>query len=107
MTVYFVMRNMYPNGKASTARVRNYTKGLTECGIKCKVIIPVSPERYGHTPINTIAEGYHENVYFKYITNSPQRKSNVFKRQISDITGYIKTLLYLKKKLKKKKKNFL
>lgn len=101
MTVYFVMRNMYPNGKASTARVRNYTKGLTECGIKCKVIIPVSPERYGHTPINTIAEGYHENVYFKYITNSPQRKSNVFKRQISDITGYIKTLLYLKKKIKK------
>jgi len=101
MTVYFIMRNMYPNGKASTARVRSYTKGLTEYGIECKVIIPISPERYGHTPINTIAEGYHENVYFKYITNSPQRKSNFIKRQISDIIGYIKTLLYLRKNLKK------
>lgn len=101
MTVYFVMKNMYPNGKASTARVRSYTKGLTECGIKCKVIIPISTEKYGLPPINTIAEGYHENVYFKYITNSPQRKSNVIKRQFSDLYGYIKTLLYLKRNLQK------
>ena len=29
MTIYFVMKNLFPNGKASTARVICYTKVLT------------------------------------------------------------------------------
>lgn len=101
MRIFFILKNLYPNGKASTARVKSYTQGLINQGLECNVIIPISVEKHNQKPINTINEGYHNNVYFKYMSGSPQRDKNIFKRQINDFIGYFKTLLYLKKNLQK------
>lgn len=97
MKIFVILKNLYPLGKASTARIRCYTKGLTLNNVKCNVIIPISVEKYGKSPINTEKEGFYDGTYYKYIAKSPQRGSNVFIRQYNDFIDYIKTLLYIKK----------
>lgn len=58
MKIFVILKNLYPLGKASTARIRCYTKGLTLNNVKCNVIIPISVEKYGKSPINTEKEGF-------------------------------------------------
>lgn len=96
------MKNGYPNGLASVARVKSYSLGFKNNGIESEVILPVSSEKYGIHPKNTQACGIDENgVHFHYSSGSATRKSNVFKRLVSDIYGYTKTLIYILKKSKK------
>lgn len=97
MRIFFILKNLYPYGKASTARVRSYAKGFTDNGITCNVIIPISMESYKEKAINTQSQGYYENTFYKYMSGSPKRSKNILVRQISDLFGYIKTLLYIKK----------
>lgn len=101
MRIFFILKNLYPYGKASTARVRSYAKGFTDNGITCNVIIPISMESYKEKAINTQSQGYYENTFYKYMSGSPKRSKNILVRQISDLFGYIKTLLYIKKNITK------
>lgn len=95
MKIYFIVKNAYPYGKATAARVYNYAKGFHELQIPCEVLIPISIERHNKKPCNTEKEGYYKGTYFKYITKNPQRHKNGIIRKFSDIAGYLSTLRYI------------
>lgn len=99
MKVYIILKNQFPNGNASTARVINYCKGLKELDIDCCVILPIAMERFEEKVRNTEAFGVFEGIPFQYISGTPKRSKYLIKRQIKDKLDYIKTLIYLRKNL--------
>lgn len=101
MKVYVVLKNTFPIGNASTARVYNYCKGLVDLGIECEVVLPIAFEEYGATPKNKDAEGIYEGIKYKYISGSPQRGKYSALRFLKDKLDYINTLFYLFKNLRK------
>jgi hypothetical protein len=46
------MNNMYPNGKASSARVREYGKGFIKNGVETIVLMPQPRIPYNQKKIN-------------------------------------------------------
>lgn len=101
MKVYFVLKNTFPVGNASTARVYNYCKGLVDLEVECEVVLPIAFEEYGAIPKNKDAEGIYEGIHYKYISGSPQRGKYSALRFVKDKWDYIKTLFYLFKNLQK------
>lgn len=102
MNFFFILKNTYPKGMASTARVHAYGRGLTQQGQEIHVLLPISLEPKGSVQINTLSEGFDENgVHYKYMSGSSLRGNNIIKRQINDQYGYWHTLLYLIKNLRK------
>ena len=95
MKIYFVVRNCFPNGLATTTRVVNYCKGFIENNINCEVIIPIAIERYETSHKNTEYRGVYEGIPFQYISKTPIRSKYLLYRQIKDIIDYLKTLIYL------------
>ena len=102
MRIYFILKNTYPIGMASTARVHAYGMGLMNQGQEVHVLIPISLEPHGCKQKNIHHEGFDENgVHYKYMSGSSLRGNNIIKRQINDQYGYFHTLLYLLKHLRK------
>lgn len=101
MRVFFLLKNTYPKGMASTNRVHAYAMGLSGQGIETHVLLPISTEPHGSKQVNTCKEGFDENgVHYKYMSGSSLRGNNIIKRQINDQYGYGHTLLYLLKHLR-------
>jgi glycosyltransferase involved in cell wall biosynthesis len=102
MRIFFILKNTYPKGMASTNRVHSYGKGLINQGQKVNILLPISIEPHGCEQMNTQSEGADENgVHYKYMSGSSLRGNNILKRQINDQYGYCHTLIYLLKHLKK------
>jgi len=102
MKIYFILKNTYPIGMASTARVHAYGMGLKNQGQEVHVLLPISLEPHGCKQKNIHKEGFDENgVHYKYMSGSSLRGNNIIKRQINDQYGYFHTLLYLLKHLRK------
>lgn len=95
MKVFFVVKNNFPNGLATTARVINYCKGMIENNIECEVIIPVAIERYEEPIKNVSYKGVYEGIPFFYVSKNPRRSKYLIYRKIKDIFDYIRTLYYL------------
>ena len=96
MRVFFLLKNSYPNGLASTARVHCYGKGFVSQGIETYVLLPISLEKQGVEQKNTESEGVDEiGVHFQYMSGSSLRSKNFFKRHANDAYGYLHTLLYI------------
>ncbi len=96
MQIVFVLNNLYPNGKASTARVRSYGKGFLANGIRVKVLLPIPKQRFTEHPLNPNNEGQDENgVRYKYMAHSSVRSKSIIIRQIQDIYGYLHTLFHI------------
>lgn len=95
MRIIFILDNLYPNGKASTARVREYGKGFVRNGVEALVWIPVPRQTYqDNEVINPDVKGTDENgVAFECISGASKRNKNVFIRQLQDFWGYTLTLL--------------
>ncbi len=100
MKVYIITSDGFPNGLATSNRIKCYAKALLAGGIECEVIIYRRTERYGIPPINTIGEGKYEGIPFKYIGGTPLRGSNVLIRRFNDFKDKIKLMIYLKTVLK-------
>lgn len=103
MRIIFVLDNLYPNGRASSARVREYGKGFVENGVETKVWMPAPRQPYKDKDIlNPIVKGKDVNgVEYEYISGRSKRHCNVFVRQLQDFYGYTSTLLRLLRKCKK------
>ena len=95
MKVFFVVKNNFPNGLATTARVINYCKGMIENNIECEVIIPVAIERYEEPVKNVSYKGVYEGIPFFYVSRNPRRSKYLIYRKIKDIFDYIRALYYL------------
>lgn len=95
MRIIFILDNLYPNGKASTARVREYGKGFVRNGVETLVWMPVPRQTYqDNEVINPDVKGTDENgVAFECISGASKRNKNVFIRQLQDFWGYTLTLL--------------
>lgn len=101
MRVFFLLKNTYPKGLASTARVHCYSKGFVGKGIETNVLLPISFEKQGSEQRNTEEEGVDEmGVHFQYMSGSPFRSGNFFKRHVKDVYGYVYTLLYIYRHIK-------
>ena len=87
---------------ASTARVRCYAKGLIQQGAEVFVILPIPLEPYDKPRQNALGKGIDEiGVHYQYMSGSSQRSRNFLKRQANDAYGYLHTLLYIYKHIKK------
>lgn len=96
MNIYFILKNGYPNGRASVARTTTYASGFIKQKIYTKILLPVSSERYGTEPINIKKKGTDKNgVPFCYMSGSPLRKKSPVLRKLNDIYGYLQTLKYI------------
>lgn len=95
MRIVFILNSLYPNGKASTARVREYGKGFVGNGVETLVWMPVPRQPYqDNEVINPDVKGTDENgVAFECISGASKRNKNVFIRQLQDFLGYTLTLL--------------
>lgn len=72
MKCFFILKNGYPNGQASVARVKSYAKGFKNENIGIEILLPVSSEKYGRKPKNTSSSGYDKNgIFYKYMSGSP------------------------------------
>lgn len=103
MRIIFILDNMYPNGKASTARVREYGKGFVTNGVKVDVWLPIPRQPYQESGlINPKVEGVDEyGVAYKYISGASKRNKNFFIRKVRDLYGYAFTLLRILSKCHK------
>lgn len=103
MRIIFILDNLYPNGRASAARVREYGKGFVANGIETLVWMPVPRQRYQDTEvINPIIKGVDENgVRYEYVSGASKRNRNIFIRQLQDMYGYTATLFRLLTKCKR------
>ena len=95
MKIFFIVRNTFPYGLATTARVMNYCKGFIENNIDCEVIIPIAIERYGEPVKNAEYKGVYERIPYQYISRNTRRSKYLIYRKIKDIFDYIRTLYYL------------
>lgn len=100
MNVYVVTGEPFPNGMASTQRIKCYAKALIATGIECEIIIFRRTEVYGKRPLNTQGIGIFEGVHYRYIGGTPLRGRNVFIRGSYDLIDKIITINYLHKNMK-------
>lgn len=103
MRIIFILDNLYPNGRASSARVREYGKGFVENGIETTVWMPAPRQPYRDKGImNPKSKGVDENgVAYEYIAGVSKRHKNIFVRQLQDFYGYTATLLRIIRKCRK------
>lgn len=100
MKTFLVTRDPFPNGMASTSRIKCYCKALINAGMECEVVVFHRTEVYGTTPQNTIGKGVFEGIPFCYVGGTPLRASNLFVRKLNDWLDKIKLLRYLNKSVK-------
>lgn len=99
--VIFVINNTYPNGHASSTRLRQYGKGLVAQGVEVSIIMP--QPRVSHTQPNINPEGSGTDlngVRYRCMTGSQQRSKNILIRQFLDFWGKLYTWLFLFFRLK-------
>ena len=102
MRIIFVLDNLYPNGRASSARVREYGKGFEDNGIETIVWMPAPRQPYQDSKLLNPNKGKDEyGVKYEYISGSSKRNKNIFIRQLQDIYGYTATLFRLAFRCKK------
>lgn len=102
MRVFFLLKNTYPKGLASTARVHCYAKGLIGQGIETYVLLPISTEPFDKPQRNLQNQGVDEiGVHYQYMSGSSKRKKGILARQVNDLYGYIHTLLYIYRHIRK------
>lgn len=96
MRIIFILDNLYPNGMASSARVRSYGKGFVSNGIDVQVLLPVPRQVHSKAYINPSAKGVDENgVIYKYMAGTSMRNKNILLRKIQDFYGYSLTLIHI------------
>lgn len=96
MKIIFVLDNLYPNGRASAARVRSYGKGFRACNIDVKVLLPVPRQVYSKNKINSQSHGIDQNgVEYKYMAGTCRRSKFRLFRILQDLYGYFATLVSL------------
>lgn len=98
--IHIIYKGHFPTGMASTVRCQNYIKAFKEGGFDCKVIIPIPMRSYNE--INYIERsGSFEGVPYTYMMGTNRRSKNWIVRQVVDVVGYTKTLLYIMTHVKK------
>ena len=79
----------YPYGHASTNRVHNIAKGLTQNNVQVEIII-TNPTEKNYKTLNNNMNGIYEEVNFTYISNTTVRHKNIFVRKFIDYYCYFK-----------------
>lgn len=95
------MNNMYPNGKASSARVREYSKGFIKNGVETIVLMPQPRIPYNQKKINPDNGIDSNGVKFRNMSGKSQRSKYLPIRLLLDVYGKTMTLLWLLFNLKK------
>lgn len=83
MRIIFIFDNLYPNGRASSARVREYGKGFVVNGIDTLVWMPAPRQPFTDNGVlNPILKGTDDNgVKYEYVSGASKRHKNIFIRQ--------------------------
>lgn len=105
MRLIFILDNFYPNGRASAARVRQYSKGCVENGINMVVVLPKARLRFGQERLNPQRVG-HDQYGNKYIQMAGTcMRSRYFPlRVLQDLWGMLHTIFWLLTHLSKSDK---
>lgn len=101
MRIIFVLNNMYPNGRASSARVRQYGKGFVNNGVETLVLMPWARIPFHSKKINPDSGVDQYGVQYKSMAGSSRRNCFFLIRKSQDLFGPWRTLRWLKKNLRK------
>lgn len=94
--IIFVIDNTYPNGHASSTRLRQYGKGFSEQGAEVWIIMPQPRITSEQKNINPEGSGTDSNgVVYRCMTGSQKRNRNILIRQLIDFWGKLYTWLFL------------
>ena len=93
--VIIVTSDAFPNGMATSRRIKCYARPLREGGIETEVLVCRRTERFGVEPKNIAGSGMFKDIPFNYISNTPLRENNIFIRQLNDWRDTISTKRYL------------
>lgn len=96
MKILLLLNQSYPNGYALTKRFHLYAKGFVKKGHQALIILPHPTEKNEDT-LNQNTSGIYDEVPFRYMSSSTIRSTSFFKRRQQDITGSIKTGIFLLK----------
>lgn len=101
MKVIILTDEPFPNGMASTNRIKSYAKAIRgeECDVE--VVICRKTECFGIRPRNTQGTGKFDHINYHYIGGTPLRGSNVVIRFIGDILDSYRTERYIRHNLNK------
>ena len=93
--VIIVTSDAFPNGMATSRRIKCYAQALREGGMETEVLICRRTERFGVEPKNVEGSGMFKDIPFKYISNTPLRENNIIIRQLNDWHDIVSTKRYL------------
>lgn len=100
MKVYIVTGEPFPNGMAATNRIKCYAWSLINQGLDVEVLIFRRTEGPGMMLGNTKGVGCFENIHYRYIGNTSIRRKNPFVWRLVEKMDHVRTILYLRNKLK-------
>ena len=99
MKVILLTSEPFPNGMASTNRIKCFARAIKDGGMECEVVVFHRTEAYGKAPKNTEGEGFFNGIPFRYVGGNPLRGSNVFIRQLNDCLDHWRAKRYLQQHL--------
>lgn len=97
--IYIISNTPYPNGMASTNRIKCYAKALVSEGVDCKQIVFRPTEKPGMDRGN-YQEGFDEGIEYKHIGPLYMPKSRLLLR-VYDFISLIELYIYLLLNLKR------
>lgn len=95
MRIIFILNSLYPNGKASSARVREYGKGFVHNGVETLVLMPQPRIPYNDKKINPNSGVDGNGVKFRCMAGNSRRNRFLPIRIILDFWGKLFTLFWL------------
>lgn len=101
MRIIILIDIPFPNGMATSNRIKNYASALSGGGLDVEVLISRRTERYGIIPKNTQGKGFFNGIPFRYSGGTPLRGSNVLIRYFNDKLDLWRTDKYLYSNLKR------
>jgi glycosyltransferase involved in cell wall biosynthesis len=93
--VFITDRSGFPNGLASTPRVKMYVRGLKNAGVNSQILVT----RYSEIkspPINTELKGNYQGIPFEYTSPTTIRPKQFLKRRQIELLSYWRTYIRLK-----------
>lgn len=99
MNVYIITKEPFPNGMASTQRIKCYAQAIAPYVNKVEVLVYIRTEQ--NSKRNNHISGLINTIPFKYISGKTTESSNLLLKGFHYLFDRIRLLVYLKKKIKK------
>lgn len=99
MNVYIITKEPFPNGMASTQRIKCYAQAIAPYVNKVEVLVYIRTEQ--DSKRKNHVSGFLNSIPYKYISGKTIESSNLLLKSFHYLFDRIRLLVYLKKRIKK------